>query len=303
MVFVLGVERSATTWVSNILDMHPGTEVYMEPLSINISVLRDWPNRFNKIENSSEKARYFLEELNIIKDRKKFLLGLISDADWAWKIDMNMGKKFWNISSRARDFFELNFHRRGVTGYPPKSKNPLLVFKELRLNYNAPLIKKIDPDAKVVVVVRNYAANVKSIAKQIERGNLLELAALLEKRYGGTSLKNIFDYWSSSYNTLLNDLDDEGINYLLVKQEDLIKSGDETVNQLFNFVSLTPVSSVYNYLEASNTAGNGKHSTNRNHNDIIEENKRAEKELNPVLAEQIKSIEWHPSLREVITRS
>ena len=303
MIFVLGIERSATTWVSNILDMHPGTELFMEPLSVNISRFEDWPNRFVKIQNLSEKARYFREEFERLKKRKRFLLTRISDADLAWNADIMAARKLWKISPAARDFFELNFHRSGGGGYPPKSDHPIPVIKELRLNYNAGLIPEICPDAKAIVILRNYAGNVRSIEHQIKQGNLDELAELLRTKYGNINTTAIFDYWATSYNTLVGDLERAGTEFLIVQQEELIRQGKEPVASLLSFMGLQPVSAVYDYLSASNKRGSGKHSTNRDHKAILEKNRQAERELRAVLEKQIDNIAWHPLLKESINKT
>lgn len=302
MVFVLGIERSATTWLSNILDMHPASELYMEPLSQNISRFKEWPDRFTNIEDKSAKANYFYNEFLHLKNRKRFLFSKISDADWAWKTDMETAQKLWKISPFARDFFELNFHRRQTTGYPPKSDNPLQIIKEVRLNFNAPVIKQIDQKVRVVVILRNYAATVQSIQKQIKKGNLKELSQLLKDKYGDTDTESVFEYWAQSYNTLLHDLDSEKINYLLVEHEDLITAGSNTVDKILDFLGLDSASSVYKYLQASNKSGSGKHSTNRSHAEVLEQNRQAERTIYPQLAERIARTKFHPTLQNSITK-
>lgn len=302
MVFVLGIERSATTWVSNILDMHPATELYMEPLSQNTSRFEKWPDRFTKIENPAEQARYFREEFGYLKDRKRLLFSRMSDANWAWKADMKIGQKLWAFSPFARDFFELNFHRRQTSGYPAKSENPLQVIKEVRLNFNSPLIKQIESNAQVVIILRNYAATVQSIEKQIKRGNLKELSQLLRDKYGNTNIETIFDYWAQSYNTLLHDIDAIKLDYLLIHHEDLITTDRESTANLLDFLGLYSASSVYEYLNASNKSGSGKHNTNRSHAEILEQNRQAERTLYPQLADRITNTEFHPALQDSVSK-
>src|SRR5699024_7381309 len=303
MVFVLGIERSATTWISNILDMHPGTELFMEPLSANISGFKDWPNRFKKIQDLSDKAHYFREEFEQLKKRKRFLLTRISDTNLAWNTDMMAARKWWNISPKARDFFELNFHRIKGREYPSKSAKPIPVIKELRLNYNAELIPKISPAAKVIVILRNYAGNIRSIEHQFKQENLQELAELLRAKYGNTNVTTIFDYWATSYNTLLGVLERTGTRFMILQQEELIRSGKKSANELLSFIGLEHASAVYDYLAASNKKGTGKHSTDRDHDAILEKNRRAESELQPLLRKQIDRISWHALLKERIIKT
>lgn len=302
MVFVLGIERSSSTWLSNILDMHPGTEVYMEPLSENTSRFTHWPSRFEIIDDLPSKARYFREEFEQLKKRKRFIFSRLSDKSLAWKVDIMLARRLWGISGRARDFFELNFHRAEVKMFPPKSQKTVTVIKELRLNFNAALIPQIDPDAKVVVILRNFASNIRSIEHQIEAGNLRGLAAILKKRYDNADIRTIFDYWATSYNTLLSDLDEHNVDYLLVKQEDLIQREKPTIDGLLEFLDLQPSAILYDYVSASNKSGKGKHSTNRDHESILKKDQQAEKELRPLLEEQISKMNLHPLLKEHITK-
>lgn len=303
MIFVLGIERSATTWVSNILDMHPGTELYMEPLSGNTSRFNGWPDRFERVGDLSERAQYFREEFEQLKERKRFLFSRVSDSNVAWNTDIEIARKLWGVSLTARDFFELNFHRVGSQVYPPKSQHPIPVIKELRLNFNARLIRKIDPDAKVIVILRNFASNVLSIEDQVKSGNLEELTGLLREKYSTVDITTIFTYWAESYNSLLADLEKTDTDFLLVRQEDLIKNGIESVDKLFGFLELQPASTVYDYLYASNKSGSGKHSTDRDHDAILNKNREAEEKLRPVLKEQIQSISWHPLLKESVIKT
>lgn len=302
MVFVLGIERSSSTWISNILDMHPGTEVYMEPLSENTSRFAHWPVRFVKMDDLPSKARYFREEFEQLKKRKRFMFSRLFDKGLAWKIDIMLARRLWGISGRARDFFELNFHRAEVKRFPPKSQKTETVIKELRLNFNAALIPHIDRDAKVIVILRNFASNIRSIEHQIEAGNLKGLAAILKKRYGNADIHAIFDYWATSYNTLLSDLDEHNVDYLLVKQEELIRREKPTIEGLLEFLDLQPAETLYDYVSASNKSGEGKHTTNRDHEAILEKDRQAEKELRPMLEEQISGMDLHPLLKKHITK-
>ncbi|NGP89792.1 sulfotransferase [Fodinibius halophilus] len=302
MVFILGIERSATTWVSNILDMHSGTELYMEPLSERTSRFKQWPNRFTKIEDLPGRAQYFQEEFTYLRERNKFFFSRLSDADLAWQLDFLIAEKLWRALPLARDFFELNFNRKGTREYPSKRISTVDIIKEVRLNFNTSILKYIHPNIKVVVVLRNYAANVQSVARQISKGNLSELAELLQNHFHDINEQTIFDYWANSYNHLLKDLDEEKISYFVLRQKDLIQSGEETIDDLLSFLELSPEPSVYNYISRSNVSGAGKHNTKRSHNKILEQNSQAQNKLYPKIAEQIDTTDWHPVLHKEIIK-
>src|SRR5699024_6041341 len=115
----------------------------------------------------------------------------------------------------------------------------------LRMNYNAELIPKINPTAKVIVILRNYAGNIRSIRHQFKQTNLQELAELLRTKYGNTNATTVFDYWATSYNTLLGALERTGTDFMILQQEELIRSGRKSADKLLSFIGLEPASTVY----------------------------------------------------------
>lgn len=301
-LFILGIERSATTWASNILEAHPDTEVFMEPMSIYKTRFKEWPNRFEKIADANKMSRYFWEEMNILRNRKRWALTRLTEKSIAWNLDLTLAeflvqKKMAN--DHVTDFYELNFHKKNSFGWYPKSENRVDVIKSLRLNFNADLIREIDPQAKVIVVIRDLASTILSIHSQLKRGKLSELRALMETKFGDTGLHSLCHYWQFSYNSLLSGLDDSETPYLVLKHPYMLKNLKKTVGKLMDFSGLEKSDSVYHYLEESNRAGIGLHSTDRDHASLLRQTKKAQNGLPNELKDKIKRADFHPVLKDL----
>lgn len=302
-LFILGIERSATTWVSNILDAHPDTDLFMEPMSVFTTRFKQWPNRFEKIEDVEKMSRYFRDEMEVLRSRKRWALTRVSNQSIAWNLDLTIAdflvtKKI--ASDAIIDFYELNFHRKNSFGSYPKSNNRTDVIKSLRLNFNPDIIQKIDSQARVIVTVRDMASAILSIQKQLNRGNLSELRNLMMNKFGEITPYTLFEYWQLSYNTLLTGLDDTNTPYLVLKHPFMLHSLTETVEKLIHFTGLSDNQAVYRYLEESNRAGSGIHSTNRSRTALIEQSKKAWNELSDQLKSTILKTNFHPSLTDLV---
>lgn len=301
-VFILGIERSATTWIANILEAHPRTEVYMEPLSMYTSCFKDWPSRMEKINQREKYAEYFIKEFNKLKRDKKFLLTHMYDSNFAWQKDFSLAQllaaKFNSI--KARNFLELNFHRRAEDFSFTKSDVSFKVVKELRLNFNSNLLADINPDVKVIVVVRDYASNIKSIMKYVKEGGLNELQSILNLKGNEEDYLSLMNYWVESYNSIIEGLEDSKIEHHIVSHSSLLMNGVEEVQKIFSFIKLDVEDQVVKYLGYSNSDGSGKHNIRRSHNDLLKQKVKAQRELAPLLSEEEVVRAVHPKVQSVL---
>lgn len=303
MLFILGIERSATTWVSNLMEAHPATSVYVEPMSIYTARFKKWPERFTEIRDTEEKARYFRSEFDILKQHKEWLFTKWFRHPKAWQFDLwlsNLLVRKRMASEAARDFSEINFHRKAQPSVVKYDQVELEVIKELRLNFNAHIIADIDRQARVLVVVRNLFANIQSILNHINQGSLVELQSLLVEHYGNINQETVFKYWRDSYNHLLEKLDQSGVEYLILQHTELIKNSVQQVKKICNFVGLADSAPILNYLTESNKKGAGIHNTNRDHKELLIRNQRAKKEIWPSIQNTFEYSDLHPKLRQII---
>lgn len=304
MVFILGIERSATTWIANLIEAHPTTSVYVEPMSIYTARFKQWPDRFEEITDSETKAKYFKSEFQISKKHKEWLFTKWFQNPLAWQFDLWLSnflvrKKI--ATEAARDFSEINFHRKAQLGVAKSDETKLEVIKELRLNFNAHIIADIDKKARVLVVLRDMFANIQSILKHISQGSLIELKSLLLEHYGHINAETVYNYWKDSYNQLLEKLDQSGVEYLIIQHTELIKNPEREVLKLCNIVGLSDSVPILNYFTESNTEGAGIHSTNRDHAELLKTNKRAKEEVWPKLHTIYEHSDLHPELQQITT--
>jgi hypothetical protein len=303
MLFILGIERSATTWVANLLEAHPATRVYVEPMSIYTSRFKQWPDRFQEITETEEKARYFISEFLILKQHKEWLLTKWFENRYAWQFDLwfsNFLVRKKIATEAARDFSEINFHRKTQLSVSKSDKIELEVLKELRLNFNAHIIDEIDANATILIVVRNLFANIQSILKHIHQGGLTELKLLLVRYYGVINEKSVYKYWRDSYNHLLEKLSQSSAEYLILQHTQLIKYPEQQVQKLCDIAGLSNSAPILNYLTNSNRNGVGIHNTNRNHADILKRNKRVKEEVWPKIQTIYDNSNLHPKLQQII---
>lgn len=305
MIFILGVERSATTWVANILDHHPKTEVYMEPLSQFNSRFKRWPGRFITLENIEQKVNYFIKEFGILKKHNLFLLTRLSSTPTAWQTDLKLAKFLTQkqlASDSIKDFLELNFHRKGRQITVPKKRPLQTIIKEVRLNFNAELIYKIEKKVKTLVVIRDLASCIRSILVQIGEGNLVELSKELKQQYGKISPQTVCEYWFESYSTLIDTLQNQQIPHRIVSHTSLIKNPNSTVDEMFQFLNLPVTHEVKYYLQLSNQPGRGKHNTNRNSKILLEQTQKDRKNIYPLIQQELKRIRRHRLLKQFIDK-
>lgn len=299
MLFILGIERSATTWVANLMEAHPATRVYVEPMSIYTARFKQWPDRFEEIADTEEKARYFKSEFHILKQHKEWLFTKCFQSPIAWQFDLwlsNLLVRKKMATEAARDFSEINFHRKAQPSVKKSDEIELEIIKELRLNFNAHIIADIDKKARVLIVVRNLFANIQSILNHISQGSLIELKSLLLEHYGDINEVTVYEYWRDSYNQLLKKLDQSGIEYLILQHTELIKNPEQQVQKLCDIAGLSDSAPILNYLTESNKKGAGIHNTNRDHAALLKRNKRAKKEVWPKIQTMYERSDLHPKL-------
>lgn len=306
MIYILGIERSATTWTANILDHHPQLDVYMEPLSDFNARFKDWPNRFSKLQNPEERTHEFRKEFEILKRHRRLFLTRLTDSPQTWRSDLKLAQLLARkklAPGFVKDFLETNFHRKGRTISLTKQEPAQIVIKELRLNFNASLIPLIDNKPKVVVLIRDMASNVRSVMTYMDQGYLTELKSDLEKHYGKIDPKILCTYWIESYNELITTLQHHKIPYKITSHTDLLEKPGEATKKIFHFLNLPVAETVSKYLEISDDSSRGVHSTNRNRENLLKQIKKDQNYIYPLVEEELKKIKQHPFLKQYIRHS
>lgn len=306
MIYILGIERSATTWVANILDHHPQLDVYMEPLSDFNSRFKDWPNRFSKLQNVEQRAHQFQKEFEILKEHQRLFLTRFNDSPGGWRTDLKLAQLMTRkklAPGFVKDFLETNFHRKDRTIPFAKQQPVQTVIKELRLNYNASLIPWIDKNPKVIVSIRDMASCVRSIMKRMDQGYLVELKSDLGEYYGKIDPKTLCTYWIESYDELITTLQNDKIPYEIASHTDLLEKPREVTEKIFHFLGLPVATTVTKYLDISDDAGYGVHSTKRNREKLLKQIEKDQNSIHPLVEEELKKIQLHPFLSQYIRQS
>lgn len=303
-VFILGVERSATTWISNILEAHPDTTVYMEPLSSAVSGFKNWPGRFRRIQNLDLYAQYFQHEFQRIKHRRRFLFTRLFDTSSAWRADSKLSafiQRYLEVRPAA-DFQELNFHRINDAFDFPPSDGPIDVIKEVRMNYQSEIINRINSNAKVLVPMREYGPVVDSIKRNLERGNLVDFRKSLESYNNGKiTSKTIFEYWYNSYNTLVSTLDSSGVNYKAITHKNMLE-GECCIKEVIKWMGIGWNNNIKKYIIESSEEGKGKQTTRRNHQKLIRRIRKKKYEFDEKhnFVKEYPNINTHPDVRVLL---
>lgn len=281
-VFILGCERSGSTWLSNIFDASGEVLFYMEPFADYANLFPSFPPRYLYLDEISE------AELNRINNIFDCLLDLKYPHLYkpgASSILLQLDKLRNRLFERNRVDTLLSLNKREKTVKKPLSEVKMEVVKELRLNFKVGVLNKTFPDAKYMVSIRNPLLQINSIESWMKKGRMIDLTRTLEYFHYAISIHRRFDsfknlyqgwekfslsqklmtYWVINYDILLQDLDLFNMDYQIVKNEDLILNGLSEIGM----PDLTKDSDVKKYFRRSSTDGGAiKNPINTNRNSI-----------------------------------
>jgi hypothetical protein len=285
LTFLLGLQRSGSTWLTNILDAHERAWVFMEPFAPDYGIFPEFPETAFFMDESSPGIEQLLRKRMPERLlRYKQLLTARSVRSKAWfraertvlRLMLRqrnlLPKSLWQ---RARKTELLNLNRMDDDApIVDKASHPdTWVIKELRLAGKVPVLRQAYPDARFVVLIRHPLANVHAIAAWFERGRLRELrrdldsfvakmsAQAVGSRYAeqlrlcrnGTEAHRIALYWRVHNEALVDQL--SGSNQaLILTYEELAVSPASTVARMVDFCGLPGSASVQKYVEESSNS-------------------------------------------------
>jgi Sulfotransferase family len=286
--FVLGCERSGSTWVANTLDAHPETEVYLEPFADYAQLFPRHPGRFHPLEPDGPDAAQ-IDELQRVFERLPHLRHPFfyrPGRATAWRhVDAACARAIagWARLRGASPPLSLLRHRL-LDLHTSQTPTALLVrktarsrvriVKELRLAFQAGLIRRAFPSARCLIVVRDPGAQVTSVRRLFEREHLGELrralVALREAlassgrlhRYRGLCDALVDDpatpeallvWWLVSYDVLISDCERLGLAHRVVFHEELARDPRAEAGALLEFFGLEPSEQVERYVAVSSS--------------------------------------------------
>ena len=269
--FILGCERSGSTWVSNILDVHPDVEFIMEPFADYAKIFPGFPDRNVYLLSSNNDLMKVIEEgyfgLPKIKypffykrGRSVFLHTVDSTVRYFYGKVCQVINAFPGIKWSQFDLLRLHLLEVPISEQIKKNINcRLTVTKELRLNFKLGALSQSLPKAKYVITIRHPGAQISSILKLFKLGHLGELRrslySFLDSVYGGKrfekyhGLQSIIDsnseiedillvWWIVNYEILIEDCKLNELDYQLIYHEDLSSDPTGGFEKIFSFLGL-----------------------------------------------------------------
>lgn len=270
MLFLLGVERSGSTWLANIVDSCRDVLLYMEPFTEVADLFRGWPDRLTYLSDAGpflgDQVRETLAGLPRYKHfgaESPGSPGWLRRANW---VGQNLARAVYDRlgagqnRSRLR-FRELNLNRVGnpeVFEFDKVDTPTTVAVKELRLNFKVRMLAELFPEAPACVIIRNPVSQIDSVLRQIERDRLVYLKQFLGGLFESLEGQRRFEvfepaidalpdddlvaravaYWFINYSTVIEDLRETGGSWQLVRHEELCEAPFAEAETLFDFAGL-----------------------------------------------------------------
>jgi hypothetical protein len=284
LTFLLGLQRSGSTWLTNIFDAHEQAWVFMEPFAPDYGIFPEFPETNFFLEESSPALRALLREQmpeRLLHFKQLFGSRALRSARW-FRAERSLVRLMLArsrllpelVQSRVRKTELLNLNRMDPHApvvdkdAPPRT----WIIKELRLAGKIRLLRDAFPDARFVVLLRHPCANVHAIAAWFARGRLKELrrdlnsfvATLSAQRLGeryqkqleacrlGDETHRLALYWRVHNEALVEELAQHAAA-LVLTYEELASSPQSTAARILEFCGLPPSDSVLRYVTASST--------------------------------------------------
>ena len=283
--FILGCERSGSTWLSNICDSHPATEFFMEPFADYANIFPGFPHRNLYVSGESKALTELIREgyVSLIKLKYPFLH--TRDGPKIWKtvdtllvsaVSKITVSKLFRPSTKLEQYHLLHLNQAADRRHLERGKNEdidIFITKELRLNFKLKLINEAFPGAKYIVITRNPRAQLSSILNLFEKGNLGELQrslisfkeyVILTSRFAryhhvlrhlqeSDLIEMLVLWWIINYETVIQDCKDLNTEYLIVEHEKLSQSPINVVADILKLFDLDMPRNVKDYIAISTT--------------------------------------------------
>jgi len=289
--FILGCERSGSTWLSNVLDAHAGVEFFMEPFADYAALFPGFASRNLYVEGNSKRLEDIVKKGYDDLGEKKYKYFYKRGGNLHWKkIDKlianfslrTLGWQNAGIQVKQYQLLNLNSVDIPVRRQTKKIRTPeLAVTKELRLNFKVSLLQKVFPSARYIIVVRHPGAQVESIMKLFRKGNLGELRNALLFLYDSLRISRRFNkysagykilntahemremlllWWLINYETVIEDCKRYNLDYKIVYHDDLSEAPVDSYEKIFSFLGVNMTQDVSDYINYSTGGGVRKRS-------------------------------------------
>jgi len=189
-VFILGTQRSGTTWIANIFDSHPDCLHFYEPFAPAYGLFPYLPHEFEWVEPPALWLRERLRaDFPRLIDKRSRLFDPVRATRSQFMLEAALMRFIARIAHKSHtkrhfrfaDQFNL-IHLNRLGQDPPAwfAKNPEpshMAVKEVRAYFKVLLLADAFPRARFIHVMRHPAAVVNSMQRYLERGKLVEIRA------------------------------------------------------------------------------------------------------------------------------
>ena len=295
--FILGCERSGSTWLLNMLDHSPQVLTYLEPFADYINHIKSFPPRYLYAEKSFKPDPLFESLFDDLYKEKYSFLYKPGGSLFSYSLDRILSSKV-NLKGIGRaDFRELLKADAPLRRKRRRSQIQVSVIKELRLNFKLELIAEVFPKSKIVVAIRDPLLQIQSISNWIGKGRLVEFARNLDyfihylsrqeslkpfcKGFDMMETLSFYDklsiYWIVNYEVLIRDVKNSKLDYIVLKNEDIILNGRTKLEEMLDFLSIDDCVEVKKYFMRSSNSSDldvsNPLNTNRNALDSLNSSK------------------------------
>lgn len=281
--FLLGTERSGSTWLANIFDAHPTVLLLMEPFFPPAKLFPAVPARDVYVSDATpalvdavwsswadlERSKHSL----LAQPETPVHLQIVDEKiyDFFSRLAPRLGMR---PSPRLLRQYHLSLHQAPIpVARRTRKRGGHLteVVKELRLNFKVPLLARAFPGSRYLVTLRHPGAQIASVCRMMATGRLGELRGSLTglaaqiltseplaayrdaARQVGSLQEQLALWWLVNNDVLLRDLTDAGCEHKVVTHEAMSRAPLKEVEKLFTFCGLPMTREVEEFVAWSST--------------------------------------------------
>jgi len=188
VIFILGTQRSGTTWLANIFDSHPECLHFYEPFAPAYQLFPYFPDEFRRVTPPAESlSEWVRTDLPRLEGHRSKLFDPIHFTPRQFEIEAWLMGKLETAYRRfhltplrfAAQYNLLHLNRLGQRplAYFAKTEIRIVAIKDVRLYFKVPFLAETLDRARFIHVVRHPAAVVSSMEHQLSQGRLIEIKA------------------------------------------------------------------------------------------------------------------------------
>jgi len=285
LVFVLGTQRSGTTWLANIFDSHPECLHFYEPFAPAYRLFPYFPDEFQRVEPPAPAlaARLQSDLPRLVSHRSK-LFDPVHATRRQFETEARLMAKLETAYRRlhvaplrfAAQFNLLHLNRIGQkpVAYFEKGEIRITAIKEVRLYFKSTFLADAFPHATFIHLVRHPAAVVSSMDHHMKQGRLVEIKSnigrfvenvgaqealarhqpVLERVRHGHLFDTLAAYWRIANEELERDLGSLPGRALPLTYEELATDPLARVAGMFAWCGLSMAPSTDAYVRESSTS-------------------------------------------------